>query len=79
MDDTIDNNIKHPPCKKCGDPVTVAAWKYDRVCQSCLTALKKEPTPKNSSSNGGQNKQVASTQMHFDFSGNEKSLRALDR
>jgi hypothetical protein len=28
-DDT--DNIKHPPCKECGDPVTVAAWKYDRV------------------------------------------------
>jgi hypothetical protein len=29
MNDT--DNIKHPPCKECGDPVTVAAWKYDRV------------------------------------------------
>ena len=72
-------NIKHPPCKKCGDPITVAAWQYDRVCQSCLTALKKEPTPKNSSNNVGQNKRVASAQMLFDFSGNEKSLKALDR
>ena len=72
------DNIKRPPCKKCGDPVTVAAWKYDRVCQSCLTALRKEPTPKNLSHIVGQNKRVASMQMHFDFSGNEKSLRALD-
>ena len=73
------DNIKRPPCKKCGDPVTVAAWKYDRVCQSCLTALRKEPTAKNSSDIVGQNKRVASAQMLFDFSGNEKSLKALDR
>jgi hypothetical protein len=71
-------NINHPPCKKCGDPVTVASWQYDRVCQSCLTALKKEPTPKNLGPIGHKNKRVASTQMHFDFFDNEKSLRALD-
>ena len=73
------DNIKRPPCKKCGDPVTVAAWKYDRVCQSCLTGLRKEPTPKNLSPIGDKNKQVTSTQMHFDFASNEKSLRALDQ
>jgi hypothetical protein len=70
------DTIKHPPCKKCGDPVTVAAWKYDRVCQSCLAALRKEPTPKKLSTPGRQNERVDSTQMHFDFSGNEKSLQA---
>lgn len=72
------DNIKHPPCKKCGNPITVAAWKYDRVCQSCLTALRKEPTAKNSSDIVGQNKRAASMQLFFDFSSNEKSLRALD-
>ena len=57
-------------------------WCYPKRCHGdCLAnaANQKEPTPKNSSNNVGQNKQVASTQMHFDFSGNEKSLRALDR